>query len=70
MTHLPQVPSNYSRRRVWEYMVLHPVERLTEHLRSGAYVSEDDLHDLWLLRQRLRAFDAALEARERAAGVE
>lgn len=50
--------------------MLHPIERMTEHLRSGAYVSADDLHDMRLLRARLRALDAALEAREKVAGVE
>lgn len=67
---LPQIPTTYSRRLIWEYAVLHPIERMTEHLRSGAYVSADDLHDMRLLRARLRALDNALEAREKVAGVE
>lgn len=70
MQGLPQIPNTYSRRLIWEYAVLWPIERMTEHLRSGSFVNEDDLADMRLLRQRLRAFDAALEARERAAGVE
>lgn len=69
MTHLPQTPSSRTKRAIWEMLILWPIERLTEHLRSGAFVPEDDLQDMYALRQRLRAFDMALEARERAAGV-
>lgn len=70
MSGLPQIPSTRARRPIWEFAVLWPIERMTEHLYSGAFVPEDDLADMRLLRARLRAFDAALEARERAAGVE
>lgn len=70
MQGLPQTNSSRTKRAVWEIAVLWPIERLTEHLRSGAFVPEDDLHDMYALRQRLRAFDMALEARERAAGIQ
>lgn len=66
---LPQTPSTRSKRAIWEMLILWPIERLTEHLYSGAHVPEDDLQDMYALRQRLRAFDQALEAREKAAGI-
>lgn len=50
-------------------MILWPIERATEHLMSGVYIPEDDLRDMYALRQRLRAFDNALAMREKAAGV-
>lgn len=66
---LPRVPSTARRRLVWEVMILGALERLTEWLMRGDEVSDADLQDLIALRQRLRAFDQALTARERAAGV-
>lgn len=69
MTGLPQTPSTRSKRAIWEICILWPIERLTEQLYSGAHVPEDDLRDMYALRQRLMAFDAALKARERAAGI-
>lgn len=69
MTGLPRVASTLRRRLVWEVMILGALERLTDWLMSGNEVSDADLQDLIALRQRLRAFDNALTARERAAGV-
>ncbi len=69
MAGLPRIPSTARRRLVWEMMILGALERLTEWLMRGDEVTDDDLKDLIALRQRLRAFDQALTARERAAGV-
>lgn len=69
MTGLPRVPSSIRHRLVWQVVILGALERLTEWLMRGDEVSDADLQDLIALRQRLRAFDAALTARERAAGV-
>lgn len=69
MTTLPRIPSTVRRHLVWEAMVLGGLERLTQRLMGGDEVPEADLRDMLALRQRLRAFDAALTARERAAGV-
>lgn len=69
MTGLPRVQSTLRRRPVWDRMVLGGVESLTQWLMSGADCSEEDLHDMRQLRIRLRAFDQALDARERAAGM-
>ena len=69
MSGLPKAPSTARRRPVWEAMVLGGIERMTENLMRGDEVPDADLQDMHALRQRLRAFDAALLARERAAGV-
>lgn len=69
MTGLPRIASTVRRRPVWEVVVLGGLERLTERLMSGDEVPEADLQDLIALRQRLRAFDRALTARETAAGI-
>lgn len=69
MTGLPPVRSTLRRRPVWDRMVLGGIESVTQWLMSGAEVSEDDLNDMRALRMRLTAFNQALEARERAAGV-
>ncbi len=69
MTGLPRVQSTVRRRMIWETMILGGVERLTEKLMSGDEIPEADLTDMVALRQRLRAFDSALTARERAAGI-
>lgn len=69
MTGLPRVHSTLRKRPVWDLVLLGGIERLTERLMSGAEFSADDLSDMRALRQRLRAFDQALEARERAAGI-
>jgi hypothetical protein len=69
MTGLPSVRSNIRRRPVWDRVLLGGIENLTSWLMSGQEVSEDDLHDLRALRARLRGFETALEARERAAGI-
>lgn len=69
MTGLPSVRSNLRRRPVWDRVLLGGIESLTSWLMSGQEVSEDDLHDLRALRARLRGFETALEARERAAGI-
>lgn len=57
------------RRPVWDFILLGGIERLTEWLMRGDAINDDDLKDLIALRQRLRAFDAALSAREKAAGI-
>ncbi len=69
MTGLPPVRSTLRRRPVWDRVVLGGIEAMTSWLMSGAEVSDDDLHDMRQLRIRLRAFDQALDARERAAGA-
>jgi hypothetical protein len=69
MTGLPRVQSTVRRRMIWETVILGGVERLTEKLMSGDEIPEADLSDMIALRQRLRAFDSALTARERAAGI-
>lgn len=69
MTGLPRVQSTVRRRMVWEAMILGGIERLTERLMGGDEISEADLADMVALRQRLRAFDNALTARERVAGI-
>lgn len=67
MNGLPAAPNTRRRRPVWELTLLGGIERLTEHLMSGHEIPSEDLADLHALRQRLRAFDNALSARERAA---
>lgn len=69
MTGLPRIQSTVRRRPIWDFVLLGGIERLTERLMSGAECSEEDLHDMRQLRIRLRAFDQALDARERAAGA-
>ena len=69
MTGLPRVHSTLRKRPVWDLVLLGGIERLTERLMSGAECTHDDLNDMRALRQRLRAFDAALDARERVAGM-
>lgn len=70
MNGLPRVPSTTRRRRmVWDMVILGGIERLTERLMSGEEIPADDLTDMLAMRMRLRAFDAALSARERQAGV-
>lgn len=69
MTGLPRIQSTTRRRPVWDRVILGGIESLTAWLMGGAEVSEEDLRDLRALRARLRGFEHALEARERAAGV-
>lgn len=69
MNGLPPVRSTLRRRPVWDRVVLGGIEAMTQWLMSGAEVSEDDLADMRALRMRLQAFNQALEARERAAGI-
>jgi hypothetical protein len=69
VTGLPRVQSTVRRRMIWEALILGGIERLTEKLMSGDEIPEADLTDMIALRQRLRAFDNALTARERAAGI-
>ncbi len=69
MSGLPRVQSTVRRRMVWESVILGGIERLTDKLMSGDEIPEADLTDMIALRQRLRAFDSALTARERAAGI-
>jgi hypothetical protein len=69
MTGLPRITSNLRRRPVWDRVLLGGIESLTQWLMSGAEVTEDDLRDLRALRARLRGFENALDARERAAGI-
>lgn len=69
MTGLPAVRSNLRRRPVWDRVVLGGIESMTSWLMSGAEVSDEDLADMRALRMRLQAFNQALEARERAAGI-
>lgn len=69
MAGLPRITSNLRRRPVWDRVLLGGIESLTQWLMSGAEVTEDDLHDLRALRARLRGFENALDARERAAGI-
>jgi hypothetical protein len=66
---LPRVHTAHYRRAVWDIVIIGGVESLTRSLMNGDAFGDDDLHDMRKLRQRLRAFDTALEARERAAGV-
>jgi hypothetical protein len=68
MTGLPPIRSTLRRRPVWDRVLLGGIENMTAWLMGGAEVSADDLADMRALRLRLRAFDQALEARERAAG--
>lgn len=67
MSGLPRVHSTLRRRPVWDLVILGGIEKLTERLMGGSEFSDDDLSDMRALRQRLRAFDHALEAREKAA---
>ena len=69
MTGLPRIQSTMRRRPVWDRVLLGGIESMTSWLMSGAEVTEDDLRDMRALRARLRGFEHALEARERAAGV-
>jgi hypothetical protein len=69
MTGLSRITSTTRKRPVWEFVLIGGIERLTERLMSGVEFSEDDLSDMRDLRQRLRAFDRALEAREKADGI-
>ncbi len=69
MTGLPRVQSTVRRRPIWELVILGGIERLTERLMGGDEIPEADLTDMIALRQRLRAFDSALTARERQAGI-
>lgn len=69
MTGLPRVSSTLRRRPVWDRVILGGIESLTQWLMSGAEVTEEDLRDMRALRARLRGFEMALDARERAAGV-
>lgn len=64
---LPKIQSTRTKRLVWDMVLLGGIERMTEHLYSGAHIDDDCLADMRLLRQRLRAFDRALEQRELAA---
>lgn len=68
-TGLPRVHSTLRRRPVWDLVIIGGIERMTERLMSGAEFGDADLSDMRALRQRLRAFDVALDARERAAGI-
>jgi len=70
MNGLPRVARTTRRRPVWDRFILGGFERLTEWLMGGDEVTEADLDDLRELRRRARAFDDALTARERAAGLE
>jgi hypothetical protein len=69
MTGLPRVQSTIRRRPVWDRVLLGGIESMTAWLMSGAEVTEDDLRDMRALRARLRGFENALDARERAAGI-
>ena len=69
MTGLPRVHRTTRRRPVWDRVILGGFERLTEWLMSGDEVTEADLDDLRDLRQRARAFDQALTAREVGSGI-
>ena len=69
MTGLARIQTTYRKRPVWDMVLLGGIERLTERLMSGAEFSEDDLRDMRALRARLRGFENALDARERAAGI-
>lgn len=69
ITGLPRIQTTYRRKPVWDMVLLGGIERLTERLMSGAEFSEEDLRDMRALRARLRGFEQALDARERAAGI-
>ena len=69
MTGLPRVHRTTRRRPFWDRVILGGFELLTEWLMSGDEVTEADLDDLRDLRQRARAFDQALTAREAGAGI-
>lgn len=60
---LPRVPDSTRPREAFALLVLEPVERLTTALRRGDAFSAQALADMEALRNRLKAFDAALDAR-------
>lgn len=66
---IPATKPMNRRRPVWDFVILGALERMTEWLMRGDTINDDDLSDMLALRQRLRAFDAALTAREKAAGI-
>ena len=66
---IPATKPMNRRRPVWDFVILGAIERMTEWLMRGDAINDDDLADMLALRQRLRAFDAALTAREKAAGI-
>ena len=65
MPGLPRAPDTSRPRDTFAMMVLEPVERVTMALRRGDAFSDQALTDMEHLRNRLQAFDAALEARLR-----
>lgn len=66
---IPATKPMNRRRPVWDFVILGAIERMTEWIMRGDAINDDDLADMMALRQRLRAFDAALTAREKAAGI-
>jgi hypothetical protein len=64
MKGLPRAESIVSPRDCWNITVLGGIERLTESLRRGDPHSAQSLADMRELRNRLKAFSDALEARE------
>ena len=70
MTGLPRVIDKTAPRDCWSIMVLEAVERLTTALRRGDPFDAQSLSDMQALQRRLGAFEAALDAKIRAAGVE
>lgn len=66
MSGLPRMKDESRPRDAWMIVVCGGVERLTEALRRGDPFSEKALNDMMLLRNRLEAFNLALEARLKA----
>lgn len=60
---LPRVSDCTRPRETFSLLVLEPIERLTTALRRGDAFSAQALADMEALRNRLKAFDAALDAR-------
>lgn len=66
MSGLPRMKDESRPRDAWMILVCGGVEKLTEALRRGDPFSEKALNDMMLLRNRLEAFNLALEARLKA----
>lgn len=66
MTGLPRMKDESRPRDAWMVLVCGGVERLTEALRRGDPFSEKSVNDMMLLRNRLDAFNVALEMRLKA----
>lgn len=63
MKGLPRAPDTSRPRDLFSVLVLWPIERLTDSLRRGDAFTAQSLVEMEHLRNRLKAFDAALEDR-------